>query len=107
MSSVAPTHAGTLIGVTELDEEALVARAQAQFVRAAATAQQRDVGQEAAADTAAAHSTPSGITATMEGDGSAPPWIEGEQGRACTVVPAATAAPATLPGWRRSAGHMQ
>ena len=36
LSSVAPTHAGTLVGVTELDEEALVARAKAQFVRAAA-----------------------------------------------------------------------
>ncbi len=67
--------------MTELDEEALVARAQAQFVRAAATAQRRGLGQEAAADTAAAHaSTPNGITSTLEGDGSAAPRIEGEQG---------------------------
>jgi hypothetical protein len=80
LSSVAPTHAGTLIWVTELDEEALVARARAQFVCAAATAQQRDMGKEAAADTPVAHPTTSGITATVEGDESAPPRIEGEQG---------------------------
>ncbi len=72
--SVAPTHAGTLIGVTELDEEALVARVQ--FVRAVVMTQQRDVSEEAAADIA--HPTPN-----------------------------ATAAPAILPGWRRSASHRQ
>lgn len=82
LSSVAPTHAGTLIGVTELDEEALVARAQNQFIRAAAAAQPRGCGQEAATDPAvsAAQTTPSRNTAAMEGDGSAPPRKEGEQG---------------------------
>lgn len=82
LSSVAPTHAGTLVGVTELDEEALVARAQAQFVRAAATAQPRGLGQEASTHTAAAAAqpTPGGDTPAADGDGSAPPRIEGEQG---------------------------
>ena len=84
LCSVAPTHAGTLVGVTELDEEALVARAQAQFVRASATAQRKSLGQGGAADTAAAADTAqitlSSSTAALEGDGSAPPRIEGEQG---------------------------
>jgi hypothetical protein len=47
LSVVAPTHAGTLVGVTELDEEAVVARARAQCVRAAVTAQPKGLGQEA------------------------------------------------------------
>ncbi len=63
-----------------MDEEALGARAQAQFICAAAMAQRRGLGQEAAADTAAAHSTPSSATAALEGEGNAPPRIEGEQG---------------------------
>jgi hypothetical protein len=79
LSSVTPTPAGTLVGVSELDEEAVVAGARAQFVRAAATTQPRGLGQEPALDTAAAQITPGDIPA-LEGDGSAPPRIEGEQG---------------------------
>ena len=75
LSSVAPTHAGNLVGVTELDEEAVVARARAQCVRTAATAQPRGLDQ----DTAAAQTALCEIPA-LERDGSAPPRIEGEQG---------------------------
>jgi hypothetical protein len=75
LSSVAHTHAGNLVGVTELDEEAVVARARAQCVRTAATAQPRGLDQ----DTAAAQTALCEIPA-LERDGSAPPRIEGEQG---------------------------
>ena len=70
LTTVAPTDSGTLLGVTALDEEALVARARAQWVRAAA------------APTAAQHSHENGTAAAkVEGDGSVPPWIEeGEHG---------------------------
>ena len=70
LTTVAPTDSGTLLGVTALDEEALVARARAQWVRAAA------------APAAAQHSHENGTAAAeVEGDGSAPPRIEvGEQG---------------------------
>ena len=67
LAAVAPTATGTLLGVTELDEEALVARAKAQWVRSAAV----QPGHYGSAATSAA----------LEGDGSAPPRIEeGEQG---------------------------
>lgn len=68
LAAVAPTGSGTLLGVTELDEKAVVARARVEFARAAA----------AGSGTAAADGSG---TAAAAGDGSAPPRVEeGEQG---------------------------
>jgi len=46
LGSLAPTDTGTLLGVTELDEEAVVARAREAWVRAAATAAPKGTQQQ-------------------------------------------------------------
>ena len=66
LASVAPTDTGTVLGVTELDEEAVVARARAEFVRAAAAGS----GRSAAGEVAACDGS---VAAAVAGDGSAPP----------------------------------
>ena len=74
LASLAPTGTGTVLGVTELDEEAVVARARAEFVRSAAAGSGRTAAGEAAGCEGAA-------AAAVAGDGSAPPRLEeGEQG---------------------------
>ena len=67
LASVAPTYTGTVLGVTELEEEAVVALARAEFVRAAMAGSGRTAS--------------NGSAAAVARDGSAPPRLEeGEQG---------------------------
>ncbi len=67
MQALRSVELSNAVGVTELDEEAVVAQARDQFVRTATTIQPRGLGQEAPVSTAAAQST------ALDGDGRGTP----------------------------------